>query len=153
MLVTWFYCWSELEEEGGEVPSSSSWLWGRSQPVPRCMLIRSQTLKQQLVKYAVKHLPTTQQAIKDKNQLPAQKGIEMLRQMLCQTCKGSLPRFTKHRNSGTHTMCWWTERTHFTVVPYETAIRKRNYTYFEKEKTHLKMAWGTIPRSQEFYHL
>lgn len=35
------------------VPTGYLRFWGKSQAVPRCVLIRSETLTQQLIKYAV----------------------------------------------------------------------------------------------------
>lgn len=51
-----FYCWSEPEEEGREVSTGFPDLWGESQPDPRCLQIRSWTLRVQLIKYGLKPL-------------------------------------------------------------------------------------------------
>lgn len=52
--VTWFYCWKELEGEGRT--SGPQALRGGSEPSD-AWLIRSLTLRQQVIKYAVRSFP------------------------------------------------------------------------------------------------
>ena len=56
MLASWFYYWSEQKAKAGKVSTRPFGIWGGLQTEPRCMLIRIQILRQQIVKYAVKDL-------------------------------------------------------------------------------------------------